>query len=205
MSKNFFKHLKVVTKHRFLVFKYSCKVGIPFLGLIHDLSKYSYKEFSISEKNYTGYQSPLLTERRNNGMFSECFVHHTNKNKHHFEYYIDYFGGDVILKIMPYKYNLEYVIDVISASKTYNGKKFNNNMPYEYFNSKNKKYLMHPASKEFALVCLKKFSEDGFKHLKKKDTKKLYEDIKKRYSLTYKVPFYSINNKYDFFEITKPW
>ena len=51
MSKNFFKHLKVVTKHRFLVFKYSCKVGIPFLGLIHDLSKYSYKEFSISEKN----------------------------------------------------------------------------------------------------------------------------------------------------------
>ena len=139
MSKNFFKHLKVVTKHRFLVFKYSCKVGIPFLGLIHDLSKYSYKEFSISEKNYTGYQSPLLTERRNNGMFSECFVHHTNKNKHHFEYYIDYFGGDVILKIMPYKYNLEYVIDVISASKTYNGKKFNNNMPYEYFNSKNNK------------------------------------------------------------------
>ena len=51
----------------------------------------------------------------------------------------------------------------------------------------------------------KKFSEDGFKHLKKKDTKKLYEDIKKRYSLTYKVPFYSINNKYDFIEITKPW
>ena len=84
MSKNFFKHLKVVTKHRFLVFKYSCKVGIPFLGLIHDLSKYSYKEFSISEKNYTGYQSPLLTERRNNGMFSECLVHHTNKKKHNF-------------------------------------------------------------------------------------------------------------------------
>ena len=109
------------------------------------------------------------------------------------------------MEMLNYKYNLEYVIDVISASKTYNGKKFNNNMPYEYFNSKNKKYLMHPASKEFVLVCLKKFSEDGFKHLKKKDTRKLYEDIKKRYSLTYKVPFYSINNKYDFIEITKPW
>ena len=110
-------------------------------------------------------------------------------------YYIGTGAGDI-----------SFYFDSMSfVQKTYNGKKFNNNMPYEYFNSKNKKYLMHPASKEFVLVCLKKFSEDGFKHLKKKDTKKLYEDIKKRYSLTYKVPFYSINNKYDFIEITKPW
>ena len=198
------KHFCTITRHKLLVMKGCFQIGLYKQGLLHDLSKYGPTEFLVGCKYYKGYMSPNNAEREDIG-YSSAWLHHKGRNKHHFEYYIDYFGGDVILKIMPYKYNLEYVIDVISASKTYNGKKFNNNMPYEYFNSKNKKYLMHPASKEFVLVCLKKFSEDGFKHLKKKDTKKLYEDIKKRYSLTYKVPFYSINNKYDFIEITKPW
>ena len=42
---NFFGHLHVVNKHRFKVFCLSLRVGIPFQGLIHDLSKYSPIEF----------------------------------------------------------------------------------------------------------------------------------------------------------------
>lgn len=67
MSK-FFKHLHTVNRHRFEVFKLCCKVGIPFRGLVHDLSKYSYEEFSESVKYYTdGTISPLLTSKKENG------------------------------------------------------------------------------------------------------------------------------------------
>ena len=40
--KYFFKHLSVVLRHKYEVFKLSIKCGIPFRGLIHDLSKFSY-------------------------------------------------------------------------------------------------------------------------------------------------------------------
>ncbi len=35
------RHLHNVNTHRFYVFILCCKVGIPFQGLMHDLSKYS--------------------------------------------------------------------------------------------------------------------------------------------------------------------
>ena len=42
---NFFKHIKLVCKHRWLVFRFSLKLGIPFRGFMHDFSKFSYDEF----------------------------------------------------------------------------------------------------------------------------------------------------------------
>ena len=35
------KHLHVINTHKWEVFKLCVKVGIPFRGLVHDLSKYS--------------------------------------------------------------------------------------------------------------------------------------------------------------------
>lgn len=35
------KHFKLITKHKWTVFKLSVKAGIPYRGLIHDMSKYS--------------------------------------------------------------------------------------------------------------------------------------------------------------------
>ena len=39
MIKNFVLHFNLVNKHRFKVFKLCVKAGIPYRGLIHDLSK----------------------------------------------------------------------------------------------------------------------------------------------------------------------
>ena len=57
MKYHFLKHFHTVNKHRFLVFINACKVGIPFLGLKHDLSKYFPKEFINSAKYYNGHYS----------------------------------------------------------------------------------------------------------------------------------------------------
>ena len=36
-----FKHIKLVSKHKWVVFKLACKVGIPWRGFMHDWSKFS--------------------------------------------------------------------------------------------------------------------------------------------------------------------
>lgn len=56
---NTFRHFKKVCTHKRWVFYYCCKVGIPFQGLVHDLSKFSPTEFWESVKYYQGTSSPI--------------------------------------------------------------------------------------------------------------------------------------------------
>lgn len=177
----YFKHFILITKHRHQVIKNAFHMGIFFHSLKHDLSKYQPKEFILSAKNYQGDSSPVFMTRRLNDGYSEVAIHHTRKNRHHFEYWIDFFHGYALLKPMPYKYAVEYVCDVLAASKTYNKKDFSGQVVYEYFTKREKYYFMHDATKEFVKECFLRFSQDKFKHLKRKDTKKLYLEICKKY------------------------
>ena len=47
MIKNLILHFNLVNKHRYKVFKLCVKAGIPFRGLVHDLSKYSNRKCEI--------------------------------------------------------------------------------------------------------------------------------------------------------------
>ena len=78
MIKKIFKHLNLVNKHRWLVFKLSIKAGIPFRGLIHDLSKYSPTEFFESVKYYNGSYSPISEARIKKG-YSKAWLHHIGR------------------------------------------------------------------------------------------------------------------------------
>lgn len=179
-----FKHFHTVNKHRFIVFLNSIKCGIPWRGLVHDLSKYSPQEFFSSAKYYQGIKSPIGAERRAENGYSKTFIHHTRHNKHHFEYWVDVTTGNIVLIPIPYKYALEMCCDMISASKVYNGKKYNEGMPLEYFESTKDKSMMHSASKEFIETVLSRYKKDGFKSIKKKFTKQLYLDIISKYPKT---------------------
>ena len=51
---NTLKHFNLVTRHRWVVFKLCCKAGIPWRGLVHDLSKFSPTENkAIRKRGYT--------------------------------------------------------------------------------------------------------------------------------------------------------
>lgn len=123
LLKNFFGHLKTVIKHRWFVFLHCYYAGIPLQGLIHDLSKFSPVEFFEGVKYYQGDKSPINACKEANG-YSMAWFHHKGRNKHHFEYWIDYMddGGKSIQ--MPYKYALELICDFLGAGKAYNGKNF---------------------------------------------------------------------------------
>ncbi|MFA6624525.1 MAG: DUF5662 family protein [Bacilli bacterium] len=179
-----FKHFIVITKHRHLVIRNAFHMGIFFHSLGHDLSKYGYTEFHQSAKYFTGKSSPVFLDRLNHDYYSVICQHHTKINRHHWEYWTDFFVGRILAVNMPYKYATEYVCDVLSASKNYEGKAFKNDDPLKYFLSKKGHYYLTDATSEYIEWCLIKFSESGFKELKRKQTKAKYQELVRKFKPT---------------------
>ena len=185
--KNIFSHFRLVNKHRWTVFKLCLKAGIPFRGLVHDISKYSHAEFWISAKYYNGKHSPIRNEREENG-YSTVWCHHKGRNKHHFEYWEDVKRDKRIGVFVPYKYIVESICDKIAAGMVYKGKDWNQKEPLEYWNShvKNDIIVKHPGSVEFIDIVFKKLSEEGIDNaLNSKYLKKLYKQIEKKYNISH--------------------
>ncbi len=129
------QHFKTITKHRMLVCRYCFRVGLYWQGLTHDLSKYSWAELSAGCRYWQGNRSPNNAEREDIGV-SFSWLHHKGRNKHHFEYWIDYVVGSktsINGLPMPRKYIAEMVMDRISACRVYMGKKYTDRAPYDYF------------------------------------------------------------------------
>lgn len=180
MSK-FFRHWGLVNRHRFRVFRNGCHCGIGWHCLFHDLSKYTPKEFWTSVRYYVGDHSPVYEERLSNGYFSTICQAHTRRNKHHWEYWTDYFLGRIIAKTMPWKYATEYVCDMLAASYCYEPKTFSGQKCYQYFLARHEHFYFSDASREYISWCLQRFAELGFAGLKKKDTKAKYAEIVNRH------------------------
>lgn len=167
------RHLHNVNIHRFYVFKLCCKVGIPFQGLTHDLSKYSLSELIPSVKYFTdGKKSPLAEEKNIKG-YSLAWLHHKGRNKHHFEYWYDY-DARVKTPIIPFKYMKEMICDRVSASKVYYKGNYNNNRALEYFNSKKDKIKMDKRLISFLEEVFIRLSKEGENFLNNKNLKDLY-------------------------------
>lgn len=123
MIKNIFGHLKTVLVHKWWVFYYCCKFGIPHRGIFHDMSKFSPTEFWESVKYYSGTRSPIDASKEVNG-WSKAWLHHRQHNLHHYEVWTDNYDTHIVSIEMPYKYAVEMFADYIGAAKAYLGKDF---------------------------------------------------------------------------------
>ena len=157
-------HFVTITKHRHLVIKHCRKAGVLLQGLRHDLSKYSPTEFLPGIKYYTGKRSPNEGERAENG-YSLAWIHHKGRNRHHFEYWTDY--SPVSKRIepvkMPVKYVAEMFCDRVAAGKIYNGDKYTDDSPLEYFMKAKHRRVIHPETSdllESLLTMLKDYGEE---------------------------------------------
>lgn len=113
------KHLKYasyVFRHKWYVFVECVKLGVPFLGLTHDLSKFRPDEW-IPYANYfynmNGGPSPEECEA-----FDEAWLRHIHRNKHHWQWWVilrDNNGNRIL--DMPDKYRREMLADWIGAGK----------------------------------------------------------------------------------------
>ena len=179
--KAFFRHWGLVNRHRYHVWVNGIHCGIGWHCFFHDLSKFHPTEFLTSVRHYHGMHSPVYEERLKNDYFSFICQHHTKRNKHHWEYWIDFFQGHLIAMTMPWIYATEYVCDMLSASYCYDPKGFTPEKTLNYFLARCDHYYISSGTKEYIAWCLTRYRDMGFAGLKKKDTKKAYAEITSRH------------------------
>ncbi len=158
------KHFKTITYHKYLVAKGCFRIGLYKQGLLHDLSKYSPTEFLVGMKYYQGDRSPNNAEREVKG-YSSAWLHHKGRNKHHYEYWIDYsiesVPGGMVPVAMPDHYIAEMMIDRIAASKVYLGKEYTCDAPLAYYIKGADRVPLHPYTKEMLEKLLEMLAKEG--------------------------------------------
>ena len=114
------EYLKKVLTHKWYVFLECCKLGIPWLGITHDLSKFSPREWRAYAINFCveWEERPQWVE----DMFSTAWNHHQKRNLHHPEYWVCMSRGtpDKVLP-MPDRYRREMLADWRGAGRAYVG------------------------------------------------------------------------------------
>ena len=165
------QHFKTITKHKFLVMGGCFRVGLIWQGITHDLSKYSPTEFRAGAKYYQGDRSPNAAEREDKG-YSEAWMHHKGRNRHHYEYWTDLNRQSRTYEAipMPRKYFVEMIMDRRAACMTYQGKNYKDDSALIYFERSLEKNLMHPQTNQELRYVLTMLAEKGeketFRYLK---------------------------------------
>ena len=164
-------HLSTVMEHKMLVMKGCFAVGLYAQGILHDMSKFSPVEFLNGCRFYQGgKRSPNNGERDQKG-FSEAWMHHKGRNRHHLEYWNDYSqnmdpGTDPVVPVkMPRRFVAEMLMDRIAASKTYLKEQYTEHEPLKYFRRGRSRMLIHPESSRELERMLRILDQRGEKEL----------------------------------------
>lgn len=161
---NFWGHLRTILHHKNLVRHYCFRAGLYKQGIMHDWSKYSPVEFINSVRNFQGgKKSPNFGEKATKG-YSSSWLHHKGRNRHHFEYWIDFtLNPDEGLQGMPMptRYVLEMFCDRIAASKNYNRKNYDDSFPLAYYEKNKSHYILHKDTKELLERLLHMLADEG--------------------------------------------
>lgn len=151
--KEYFKHFKVILKHKFIVMYYCFKCGLYWQGIVHDNSKFGFTEFFTSAKYFQGINSPIDKEKAEKG-YSFAWQHHKGRNPHHWEYWVDNIGDNARLGEppdalrIPEKYLYELVCDWIGAGKVYEKEKWREDTPLNYYQKKQYTLHLHAETRE---------------------------------------------------------
>ena len=142
---------------------------------MHDLSKYSPTEFWESANYYVGNHSPITEAKRDKG-YSEAWLHHKGRNRHHVQYWTDYNAPEVN-PIIPYPYAVEMICDKIAAGIIYEGKNWTKEFELSYWEEKEKNQLeMNPKIRDFTTAVLTEVAKQGIAQtLTKANMKRLYK------------------------------
>lgn len=164
-------HFKTITKHKWLVLCGCFRVGLYWQGITHDLSKYSPIEFWNGARYYQGIRSPNTAERDDKG-YSEAWMHHKGRNRHHLEYWTDMNRETRRYEPipMPRNYLVEMVMDRRAACMTYQGDQYRDDSALRYLERSMERDLMHPKTLKELQYILTMLAERGeketFRYLK---------------------------------------
>lgn len=128
--RRYLAYASYVLRHKWFVFVAGCQLGVPWLALLHDNSKFGPSEFGPyarffyesdgakkQRRNSTGYYKPTDT---GDHAFDVAWHHHFRNNKHHWQFWAvpdtEVPGGIKVLE-MPERYRREMLADWIGAGK----------------------------------------------------------------------------------------
>lgn len=155
--KRYIKYFWYVIKHKWYVFIECCKYNIIWQGIIHDLSKFSVKEFYAyaqyffpdPEMKICVFTSNIMAEEEHKQKmkvkndFDYAWLHHQHKNKHHWNYWvIDQYNCKALQ--IPEKYVKEMVCDWKAMSKV-----LKDNTALEYYNQSKEFLIIHDETKKY--------------------------------------------------------
>ena len=157
-------HLKTINQHKAKVTQLCFRCHLYKQGILHDLSKYTWTELKTGFTYFQGFRSPIDAQKEDIG-YSLSWLHHKGRNKHHYEYWIDYGTHGAVLEgmKMPVNYVVEMFLDRIAASKVYRGTAYTDRDPLDYFLGGKGQYLMHEETEallEKLLIMLAKQGEE---------------------------------------------
>jgi hypothetical protein len=116
------QYAKYLARHKWFVFVAGCRLGIPWLALMHDLSKFRPDEWmpyarffyepdgtKRTRRDSTGFYKPTST---GDDAFDFAWLLHQKRNKHHWQWWVlpEDNGGVKVLP-MPDRYRREMLAD----------------------------------------------------------------------------------------------
>lgn len=163
-AQRFFGHIGTVIKHKNNVCKACFKMGLYYQGIMHDFSKFSPTEFVPSVKYYSGTFSPNAVDKVKTGA-STSWLHHKGRNKHHFEYWMDYTTNTPIPEVMgckmPMRYIAEMIADRYAACIAYNGDHYDKGDAWAYYSRNGEHLHFDPDTRAVLETALKRMRDEG--------------------------------------------
>jgi hypothetical protein len=159
--KNYWLHFKTITKHKWYVYRACKDLEIGWRGIKHDMSKFSFKEFIPSARYFQGTSSPIDAEKKERG-YSIAWQHHKGHNTHHWQYWLDNNGSEIVPVKMPFDDLLELIADWIGAGKAYNKEKWTEDEPLNYWNKNKDRMIFHKDTYKFIDEAVHDISECGW-------------------------------------------
>lgn len=133
-----------VVRHKWFVFVEAVRLGIPWLGIMHDLSKFLPSEWFPYARYFYGRQRESSKEQ-----FDLAWLHHQHRNKHHWQRWLLTLDsarsdGKLIALPMPDRYRREMLADWRGAGRAYG----NPDTAAWYLEAKQNVHL-HPETREW--------------------------------------------------------
>lgn len=141
MMSKYSKYLKYVIRHRWYVLVECCKLGIPWRGLIHDISKFMpdeffayteafYGKFGYNYKPYDPHHKDTKPEDKDIDMhkkvmdrFDKAWLIHQKRNPHHWQFWLLHTDDEGLHAMdMPDVFIKEMVADWRGAGRAITGK-----------------------------------------------------------------------------------
>lgn len=130
------KYLLYILRHKWFVFVWCCRYGIPLAGIVHDLSKFHPSEWFPYVRYFYGGPWPeanppgikyaigdMYTQPWVDEQFDVAWNLHQKRNPHHWQFWVLHKdSGEVVPLDMPLRYCLEMLADWRGAGMAINGK-----------------------------------------------------------------------------------